>query len=112
MIKTTAVGNGICVLGLIALLVGCASEYKKQEAAAQKMPVNCDTAEGDIRMLQSEKASVAQQAAMGVSAVAPAGIVVGLVTGTEKTKGRVATGEYNKALDAKIAEIKSTCNLQ
>jgi hypothetical protein len=101
MIKTTAVGNGICVLGLIALLVGCASEYKKQEAA-----------EGDIRMLQSEKASVAQQAAMGVSAVAPAGIVVGLVTGTEKTKGRVATGEYNKALDAKIAEIKSTCNLQ
>jgi hypothetical protein len=111
MNKTTALGNGICVLGLVALLGGCASEYKKEEAAAEKMPVNCATAEGDIRMLQSEKANVAQQVGMGVSAITPIGLVAGLLTGTEKTKGRVATGEYNKALDAKIAEIKSTCNL-
>jgi hypothetical protein len=111
MVKTTALGNGICALGLVALLGGCASEYKKQEAAAQKMPVNCATAEGDVRMLQGEKASVAQQTAMGVSAVAPAGFVVGVLTGTEKTKAKVATGEYNKVLDTKIAEIQGACNL-
>ena len=111
MIKTTTLGDGLCVLGLVALLGGCAAEYKKQEAAAEKMPVNCATAEGDIRMLQSEKANVAQQIGMGVSAIAPAGLVLGLLGGTEKTKGKVATGEYNKALDAKIAEIKTTCNL-
>jgi uncharacterized membrane protein len=111
MIKTTALGNGICMLGLLVLLVGCASQYKKQEEAAKKMPVNCATAEGDIRTLQSEKASVAQQAAMGVTAIAPIGLVVGLVGGTEGTKVKVATGEYNKALDSKIAEIKSTCSI-
>jgi hypothetical protein len=111
MIKTTALGSGICVFGLVALLSGCASQYKKQEEAAKNTPVNCATAEGDIRVLQGEKANVAQQVAMGVTAVAPIGLVFGLVTSTEGAKYKVATGEYNKALDAKIAEIKSTCSL-
>jgi hypothetical protein len=111
MIKTTALENSLCALGLVALLGGCASEYKKQAEAAEKMPINCATAEGDIRMLQNEKASVAQQAAMGVTAIAPVGLVAGLVTRTEGTKVKVATGEYNKALDAKIAEIKATCSI-
>lgn len=111
MIKTTVLSRTLCVLGLAAVLGGCASEYKKEEAAAEKMPINCATAEGDIRLLQGEKANVAQQAAMGVSMVAPAGIVVGLVTRTEKTKYQVATGEYNKMIDAKITEIKTTCSI-
>ena len=111
MIKTTALGNILCVLGLATLLGGCAEQYKKQEEQAKAMPVNCDTAEGDLRTLQSEKANTAQQAAMGVSAVAPIGLVLGLVTRTEGEKGKVATGEYNKALDAKIAEIKTTCHI-
>jgi hypothetical protein len=111
MIKTTALEKSLCALGLIALLGGCASEYKKQQEAAEKMPVNCATAEGDIRMLQSEKANVAQQAAMGVTAVAPIGLVAGLLTRTEGAKVKVATGDYNKALDAKISEIKTTCSI-
>jgi hypothetical protein len=36
-------------------------------------------------------------------------LVAGLVTGTEKTKWEVTTGEYNKALDTKIAQIKAAC---
>jgi hypothetical protein len=43
--------------------------------------------------------------------VFPIGLVVGLVQGTQGTKWRVTTGEYNKALDTKIAEIKQTCHL-
>lgn len=111
MIKSTALGNGLCVLGLAALLGGCASEYKKTEENVKEMPVNCDTAEGDLRELQNEKASVAQQIGMGVTSIVPIGLVVGLVRGTAGTKYRVATGEYNKALDAKIAEIKTTCSI-
>ena len=49
---------------------------------------------------------------MGVTAIVPAGLVVGLVTFTEGTKIKVATGEYNKALDKKIAQIQSTCGVQ
>jgi len=99
----------VSVLGLVCS--GCAMQYKKEEAAAKKMPVNCATAPGDIRVLQSEKAHVASEIAMGVTAIYPASLVVGLLTGTEGTKIQVATGEYDKALDAKIAEIKSTCGL-
>ena len=113
MIKTTALGNILCVLGLAALLGGCGSAKQHQETyeKAKEMPVNCDTAEGDLRELQNEKASVGTQIAAGVTTVAPIGLVVGLVRGTAGTKYRVATGEYNKALDAKIAEIKTTCGI-
>ncbi|HME40178.1 MAG TPA: hypothetical protein VKG63_14580 [Steroidobacteraceae bacterium] len=102
-------GASVCALSLASLLSGCAMQEKKNEAAAKAMPVNCATAEGDIRVLQSEKASTAAKIGNGVSMIAPIGLVAGLVTGTEGTKYQVTTGEYNKMLDSKIAEIKSTC---
>lgn len=113
MIKTTALGNILCVLGLAALLGGCgtAAKYKETEQKAKTMEVNCDTAEGDLRELQNEKASVATQIAAGVTTVAPIGLVISLIRGTTGIKYRVAIGDYNKALDAKIAEIKTTCNI-
>jgi hypothetical protein len=110
MIKTVF-GTSLCVLGVAAFVGGCAAQYKKTEGRVAEMPVNCDTSEGDIRELENEKTNVAQQAAAGVTMVFPVGLVVGLVQGTQGTKWRVTTGEYNKALDAKIAEIKQTCHM-
>ena len=107
MIKIAALG--VCVLGLTVLTGGCAVQEKKEAASAQAMPVNCATAEGDLRVLNSEKASTASRIGNGISMVAPIGLVEGLVTGTEKTKYQVSTGEYNKALDTKIAQIKAAC---
>ena len=110
--------TSVLTVTLLIGLAGCASEYKteaKEETAAKKeatAPVNCKTAEGDLRVLNSEKVNAAQQAAAGVSTIAPIGIVAGLVTGTEGEKAQVTTGEYNKALDAAIAHIKTTCHIQ
>ena len=98
-------------LALLLLAPGCAFQYKKDEKAVKQETVNCATADGDIRVLQGEKAHVAEQIALGVTAIYPAGLVIGLLTGTEGTKFRVATGEYNKMIDAKIAEIKTNCGL-
>jgi hypothetical protein len=112
MIKMKQLGNGLGAFVLVALLVGCASGYKKTETKMKEMEVNCDTAEGDLRELQNEKASVAQQIGMGVASVAPIGLVAGLIQGTAGTKYRVAVGDYNKALDKKMAEIKTTCGIQ
>jgi hypothetical protein len=109
MNNSKAFGMGLCALGLAAMMSGCAMEEKKHEAAAEAMPVNCKTAPGDLRVLNSEKANVATQIGNGVSMIAPIGLVEGLLTGTEKTKYQVTTGEYNKALDAKIAQIKAAC---
>jgi hypothetical protein len=74
--------------------------------------VNCATAEGDIRVLQSEKTHASQQMAAGVSAISPAGIVVGTITNKEITNAKVATGDYNRMLDNKIAEIKRQCGVK
>jgi hypothetical protein len=71
-------------LGIAVLVVACAAQFKQQEHTLQQPSrINCTTAEDDIRMLQNEKARVAQQVAMGVTAIAPAGLVLGVVTGTE-----------------------------
>jgi hypothetical protein len=103
--STIAWGFGIAVL-----ITGCAAQSNTREQALQQ-PIYCDTAEGDIRVLQSEKNTTAQQAAAGVTSILPAGIVVGLATGTTGTRARVATGQYNRMIDERIEEIKKTCGM-
>ncbi len=75
-------------------------------------PVNCPTAEGDIRALENEKAHVGEQIVKGVTAILPAGFVLGMVTGTEEEKLEIASGEYNEKIDMRIAEIKDTCGIK
>jgi hypothetical protein len=55
-------------------LTGCAFQEKRVEQSLNQ-PANCDVAEGDIRVLESEKAHVARQVVAGVTSVVPAGIV-------------------------------------
>jgi PBP1b-binding outer membrane lipoprotein LpoB len=108
------------VIATAALAIGlsaCASQYKqeeKQQQAAQQMatqPVNCATAPQDLQTLQNEKVNASKQAAAGASAVVPIGLVGGMLTGTEKEKGQVATGRYNEVLDQAITHIKTSCNI-
>jgi hypothetical protein len=100
----------LVTLPALALLAACAFQQKKvEQQLAQPPPINCKTADGDIRLLQQEKANVVQRMAEGVTAIYPASLVVGLVTGIEGTKLQVAIGEYNQKIDQRIAEIKQTC---
>jgi len=99
-------------LAALVLISACkgpnVQEVQKQEAA----PVNCATAEGDLRVLQSEKVSTAKQIADGVTAITPIGLVAGTASGQEKGKLQIASGDYNKMIDQKIAQIKYTCGIQ
>jgi hypothetical protein len=61
--------------------------------------------------LQGEKAHVAERVVEGVTAITPAGAALGILTWTEPTKFRVATGEYNKMIDKRIAQIKQECGI-
>ena len=101
----------ISMVALVIVVTGCADKYKKAEKQ-MKQPINCATAEGDMRVLQHEKAHVAQEVAEGVTAIFPAGLVVGIVSGTEKEKLKVGIGEYNKMIDKRIAEIKEKCGVE
>ena len=104
----------LMVVAVVVMLIqcGCGSEkYQHAEQDLQK-PINCATAEGDIRMLQHEKAHTMDKIAQGVSSISPAGAVVGLVKGTEGSSVDVASGKYNKMIDKRIAEIKEHCGIK
>jgi hypothetical protein len=94
------------------LVAGCAAPDTKKAAASEAKPVNCATAEGDLRALNAEKAHVSTEIANGVGSIVPIGLVVNTVTGTEKARFEVGTGEYNKMIDDKMAQIKNTCGLK
>jgi len=96
----------------VAMLFGGCMNPKYQEGERQlKQPINCATAEGDIRLLQHEKAHVTDQIAAGVTAIVPAGAIVSLASGQEGEKLKIGTGDYNRRIDARIAEIKQQCGV-
>lgn len=105
-----AVSRMALVLVSMVMLSACSEKFAEEERDVAK-PVNCATAEGDIRVLESERAHVAQEMAAGVFTFVPAAIVYGVVTGTEQERLEVAGGEYNEQIDAKIAEIKAACGV-
>ncbi len=99
------------LLGML-LVGGCATKQKKVEHTLKNpAPVNCQTAEADVRVLEGEKAHVGERIADGVTAIVPAGAALGILTWTEGTKIRVATGKYNKMIDKRIAQIKEECGM-
>jgi hypothetical protein len=94
------------------ITAGCAAPDTKTAQASEAKPVNCATAEGDLRALTSEKAHVSKEIENGVASIVPIGLVVNLAMGTEKARFEVGTGEYNRMIDKKMAEIKSTCGIK
>ncbi len=79
---------------------------------AERHPVNCATAEGDLRAIEAEKKHAEDKQLESVAAITPAGALLGLVTGTEHKRLQMLSGDYVKQLDARAAEIKETCNLK
>ena len=105
-------GKIVLVMFLVIFLVSCAAKDQKKVEQEMKQPINCATAEVDIRVLKHEKAHVTQQIGEGVTSIAPSGFILGVATGTEKTKLKVGVGEYNKMIDKRIAEIKEKCGVE
>ena len=103
------------ILVLLALVTGCSSNApapEKQVQASLDKPVDCSTAQADIQLLNSEKARTSQEIEDGASSIIPIGAVAHLFGGSEKESYEIGTGEYNKKLDKKIAEIKQQCNIE
>ena len=97
-------------IAVVLTLASCAYQQKKVEKE-MKQPINCSTASADLRVLQQEKVHLAEQIGEGVTAIVPIGLVIGIVTDTEGTELKVATGEYDKMIDKRIAEIKTHCGI-
>ncbi len=98
----------------IALLAGCSSQApapQKEVQANLAKPIDCSTAQADIKILNSEKARTSQEIEDGAGSIIPIGAVAHIFGGSEKESLEIGTGEYNRKLDAKIAEIQKQCGL-
>jgi len=100
-----------CGIAAVFLAAGCAQKYKKVEDSFAE-PINCSTARADIQWLESNKVDKATEAVEGAKFALPTTIIVGAITGTGGAQYEVGTGEYNRKIDERIANIKETCNLR
>jgi hypothetical protein len=99
------------VLGIVLSVAAGCSPITTQDEQSLAKPINCQTAPGDIVTLQSEKSSVLTRLASGATAIQPSAAALSILTGSEKAKLEVASGEYNDMIDNKIGEIKKTCGV-
>jgi len=97
------------------LLAGCSSQAPAPQKEVQEnlaKAVDCSTAQADIETLNSEKARTSQEIEDGAGSIVPIGAVAHIFGGSEKESLEIGTGEYNRKLDAKIAEIQKQCNMK
>ncbi|MEX0307017.1 MAG: hypothetical protein AB3N12_06460 [Ruegeria sp.] len=95
-------------IGLVCIALACPANAADD---AKRHPVNCATAPGDLRAIAAEKKHAEDQQVESVVSILPAGALLGLVTGTENKHLKMLSGDYIKQLDARAAEIKSTCGI-
>ncbi|WP_254436103.1 hypothetical protein [Ruegeria arenilitoris] len=108
MISHKVISKNMVLASILAVTAGAVLA----ETALKTHPVNCATAEGDLRAIAAEKKHAQDQQLESVAALTPAGALLGLVTGTENKRLSMLSGDYVKALDERAAEIKSTCGVQ
>lgn len=98
----------------LATVIGlaCFGQAHGVAAETERHPVNCATAEGDLRAIASEKKHAQDQQVESVVSILPAGALLGLVTGTENKRLEMLSGDYVKQLDERAAEIRATCNVK
>ena len=89
-----------------------ALSFSAQSAWSHGPGVDCSTAEADLAHLKHEKLSTAERMGKGVEAIFPISLVVHTAKGTEGKTVKMATGDYNKKIDERIAEIKEACGLK
>jgi hypothetical protein len=96
------------VIIAVILLAGCHTIPQKAKDDLAK-PIDCSTADEDIATLEKERASAGKKLGAGVNMIMPASAVVGILSGDYSDRVKVASGQYNKDIEKKIAEIKAAC---
>lgn len=96
----------LMLTGIALLATACASR-SGDESMAQPAPINCATAEADLRVLRSEQSHAMQQAMGGGTTMVPSG----LVTEPEFSANPIGAGQYSDYLNNRISQIQQACGL-
>ena len=94
----------------LAFVTGCGQKYQKVEDSYAQ-PINCSTARADIQWLQSNKVDKTTEAVEGAKFALPTTILMGAITGTGGAQYEVGTGEFNRKIDERIADIREQCKV-
>ena len=86
------------------LLTGCATPMTMREIHAVKP--NCARIDKQIAALEKEKRENDQRLLAGIQSVAPALAAINIVAGTYGRNVAIATGDWAKAIDRKLAELR------
>ncbi len=104
--------------GMTFVLAACGQTVSDDAKLKLSKDVDCSTAQQDIAALEEERASTLKRVSTGVQYLMPPAVAINIFRsynqdGTSEEfyndREQVLTGEYNKAIEAKIAEIKSVC---
>ena len=88
---------------LSLILAGCAP-MTMQDIAAVKP--SCARIDKQIATLKQEKSQNNQRLLAGVQSVAPALAALNIIGGTYRTNVSIATGNWARAIDRKLAELR------
>ncbi len=110
--KVLKLKSHVKLLALAGAMVSLGHEIAWADNTVKRHPVNCATAEGDLRAIAAEKKHAQDQQLESVAALTPAGALLGLVTGKENERLQMLSGDYVNKLDERAAEIKSTCGIK
>jgi uncharacterized lipoprotein YmbA len=86
------------------LLAGCATPMTMREIHAVKP--NCARIDRQIAALEKEKRENDQRLLAGIQSVAPALAAINIVAGTYGRNVAIATGDWAKVIDRKLAELR------
>ena len=95
------------VFVLMAVTVGvsaCAAPMRMREI--ESVSAHCGNVDRQIAMLEEERLKNDNRLIAGVQSVAPALAAFNLVRGTYGRNVMIATGEWAKAIDVKLADLR------
>ncbi len=95
-----------CLALAVAVTVSaCAAPMRMREIEA--VTANCGNVSHQIKKLEEEKAKNDNRLLAGIQSVAPAGIAFNIVRGTFGRNVMIATGEWARAIDAKLVQLRA-----
>ena len=97
-------------LAVAVLLSACAS-IAPEEKALMTAPIDCARAPEQIAALQAARPNDLRKLRAVGSTIGAAGLAVGIATNDIADRERIASGAYGAEIDARIAEIRTTCGL-
>ncbi|MEO1242424.1 MAG: hypothetical protein AAFX54_10985 [Pseudomonadota bacterium] len=99
----------LCFLSALALVVTACATIPDETNAGLDKPIDCSTADEDVAALTSAIPGRRERRRVVLKSLTPVGAATGIITRDYRDRARVATGQLERDLNNKIADIYEQC---